>query len=369
MEEPKYFAVDDERVRLLLDGKQSLVAMLEAIASARREILLEMYWIGDDIVGHAFVGALTDAANRGVTVRVVFDAIGSLAIGLPFFAPLLARGGLVREYNTISPWTMGVVEVRDHRKLLVVDGERAITGGVNLAKQWAPIEAGGDGWRDDMIEVIGQTAAELRTFFFGTWHRLTRERNPPGLSPIPRQPTRRVSVLSSRNRRHRIHRAYVRRIRRAEKSVDIANPYFVPDFIVMRALLAARRHGVRVRIMVPERSDIPLLRYAQNGLLERLLRRGVEIYALPGPMMHQKTAIIDDAWVTIGSYNLDERSLRKNLELNVAVEDATFATYVREHSFDADAKSARRIDLTHFSERGLLTRATEQLALVFRRLL
>ena len=369
MEDPRYFTVGDERVRLLLDGKQSLVAMLGAIASAKREVLLEMYWIGDDIVGHAFLSALTDAANRGVRVLVVFDAVGSLAIGLPFFTPLVQHGGLVREYNAITPWNLGVLEVRDHRKLLVVDGERAITGGVNLAKQWAPIETGGDGWRDDMIEVLGQTAAELRTFFYGTWRRLTRERSPVGLSPIPRTSTRRVSVLSSRNRRHRIHRAYIRRIRSAQHSVEIANPYFVPDFLVMRALLAARRHGVRVRIMVPERSDIPLLRHAQNGLLERLLRRGVEIYALPGPMMHQKTAIIDDAWVTIGSYNLDERSLRKNLELNVAVEDAAFAAYVRERSFDEDVKTAHRIVLANFSERGIVTRATEQLALVFRRLL
>jgi len=367
-DDPSYFEVGSEQVRLLLDGRESLVAMLAAIASAKREVLLEMYWIGDDIVGHAFLAALTDAASRGVKVHVVFDAIGSLAIGLPFFAPLIARGGNVREYNAISPWNLGIVEVRDHRKLLVVDGARAFTGGVNLAKQWAPVEAGGDGWRDDMIEVVGRTANELRTFFFGTWRRLTAQRNPPDLVPIPRTSTRRVSVLSSRNRRHRIHGEYVRRIKRAKKSVDIANPYFVPDFRVMRALMHACKQRVRVRILVPERNDIPILRYAQNGLLERLLRRGVEIYALPGAMMHQKTAIIDDAWVTIGSYNLDERSLRKNLELNVAVEDVPFATYVRERSFDGDVKSAHRIELTHFTERGIVARATEQLALVFRRL-
>lgn len=369
MDGPRFFDVGNERVRLLQDGKESLVAMLDAIANAKRDVLLEMYWIGDDIVGHSFLAALTDAASRGVSVRVVFDAVGSLAIGLPFFVPLLRRGGLVREYNAISPWSLGVLEVRDHRKLLVVDGERAFTGGVNLAKQWAPTEAGGDGWRDDMIEVRGQTAAELRTYFYGTWRRLTRHRNPPDLARIPRMTTRPVSVLSSRARRRRIHRAYVRRIRGAKRTVDIANPYFVPDFLVMRALFAARRNGARVRILVPERSDIPLLRYAQNGLLERLLRRGVEIYALPGAMMHQKTAIIDDEWVTIGSYNLDERSLRKNLELNVAVEDAPFATYVRQTSFDGDVRVARRVDRAHFARRGLLERATEQLALVFRRLL
>jgi len=134
---------------------------------------------------------------------------------------------------------------RDHRKLLVVDGARAFTGGVNLARQWAPVEAGGDGWRDDMIEVVGETASELRTFFFGTWRRLTAQRNPPDLVPIPRTPRRRISVLSSRNRRHRIHREYVRRIRRAKHSVDIANPYFVPDFRVMRALdLGHGRRGL-----------------------------------------------------------------------------------------------------------------------------
>jgi cardiolipin synthase len=366
--EPRWFTVGGDRVRLLRNGIEAFPAMLAAIANARREILLEMYWIGNDIVGHSFVAALANAAKNGLDVKVVYDAIGSLAVGLDFFLPLLRAGGKVREYNSLSSWNLAGLENRDHRKLLVTDGDAAFLGGINLAREWAPLEVGGGGWRDDMLAVEGLAASELRTLFYKTWKKIAKERGPEDLIPLQHSRSRPVWVLASQRRRNRsIHREYVSRIRHAQRSIEIANPYFVPDRKVQNALAAAVSRGVRARVLVPETSDVPIVQYAQQALFEKILSAGVEVYSMPGPMMHQKTAIIDDAWVTVGSYNLDERSLRKNLEVNVAVDDATFATHVRE-LFDADVAIARRVELVLWRQRGFVQRAAESVALALRRL-
>jgi cardiolipin synthase len=363
-----WFKVGGDRVRLHRNGKEAFPAMLEAIATAKREILLEMYWIGDDIVGHSFVAALTHAAKHGIDVKVVYDAIGSLSVGLDFFMSLLRAGGKVREYNSLSSWNIAAVENRDHRKLLVVDGDLAFLGGINLAREWAPIEVGGGGWRDDMLAVEGLAAAELRTLFYKTWKKVAKERGPDDLIPLQHSRSRPVWVLSSQRRRKRsIHREYVSRIRHAQRSIEIANPYFVPDRKVQGALAGAVSRGVRARVLVPETSDVPMVQYAQQALFEKLLSCGVEVYSMPGPMMHQKTAIIDDSWVTVGSYNLDERSLRKNLEVNVAIDDESFATHVRD-LFDKDVAGARRVELVLWRQRGLVQRAAESVALALRRI-
>lgn len=155
------------------------------------------------------------------------------------------------------------------------------------------------------------------------------------------------------------------RIRRAQRAVDIANSYFVPDGAVRKALVAAVARGGRVRVLIPEKGDVPFVHYAVESMFEILLRRGVEIYAMPGPMMHAKTAIIDDDFATVGSYNLDERSWRKNLEVNVAVEDRAFAAHVRRW-FERDLLRSRRVDLATWRTRPVTRKAVEWVARAMR---
>jgi cardiolipin synthase len=371
-ESPPWFDVGRDRVRLLRDGVQAFPAMLEAIDNATREVLLEMYWVGNDLAGKAFRSALVRAAGRGVVVRVVYDALGSLGISIDWWNDVVRAGGEVTEFHPLSPLSqdfhVNVVEQRNHRKVLVVDGTRGFTGGINLSMEWLPVERGGYGWRDDAVEVLGPAAQELRTLFYRTRRRLVGGRSPSDVIPIVRDHAHPVWVLASRALPKRlIHREYVTRIKAAKHRIDLANSYFVPDRRVRIALTRAVARGVRVRVLVPEKGDVPAVHYAVEAMFDTLLRRGVEVYSMPGPMLHAKTAIIDDEFTTIGSYNLDERSWRKNLEVNVAVLDPAFARYVSSW-FEYDLAGAKRVDLATWRTRAWTRKGAEWVALTFRKL-
>lgn len=385
-----WFSVGADEVRLLRDGIETFPAMLDAIERAEREILLEMYWIGGDVVGIAFRDALAERARKGVIVRVVYDAVGSLAITESFWEPLERAGAEIREYHPLSPlrpsFDLARIEQRDHRKILTVDGKTGFTGGINLARQWLPSTNGGDAWRDDMIQVRGDAVEELRTLFYKTWRRVwfkslplirglaapAVQRGsmsiPRDLVPLSKRPKGRVWVLASlRKNRRNLLREYLTRINSARVSIDIANSYFIPDRAVRNALFRAVLRGVRVRILVPSKSDVAVVQFALEAMYETLLRRGVEIYCYSGPMMHAKTVVIDDRFAMVGSYNLDERSRRKNLEVNIAVVDEAFAMYVRKW-FDTDVAGAVRIDLYEWRSRPLARRGIEYMAYALRKL-
>jgi cardiolipin synthase len=219
-----------------------------------------------------------------------------------------------------------------------------------------------------VIEARGEATQELRTLFYRTWRKLTGDGAPSDVLPLSRRRTRPIWVLASQWRTRRsIHREYDVRIRHARERVDIANSYFVPDRRVRSALFQAVRRGARVRVLVPTTSDVPVVQFAVEALFDTLLRHGVEIWALRGTMLHSKTAIIDDEFTTIGSYNLDERSWRKNLEVNLAVENLAFARHVRSW-FERDLSSATPIDLSTWRRRSLARRGLEWMAFAMRRL-
>ena len=224
---PPWFDVGRDHVRLLRDGKEAFPAMLEAIDSAKREVLLEMYWVGADIAGELFRAALARAAKRGVTVRVVYDALGSINTSEAWWAPLASAGGEVFEFHPLSPlrreFRMNLVEQRNHRKVLVIDGVLGFTGGINLSVEWLPVDQGGQGWRDDMIAVRGPAAEELRTLFYRTRRRLVRGPLPADVLPLSREHRGPVWVLASRALPKRlVHREYLTRIRGARTRIDLA---------------------------------------------------------------------------------------------------------------------------------------------------
>jgi cardiolipin synthase len=191
---------------------------------------------------------------------------------------------------------------------------------------------------------------------------------PDDLVPLSKRPTGKVYVLASLRRSKRnLRREYLARLNRATRSIDIANSYFIPDRVVRNALYRAVLRGVRVRVLVPSKSDVAIVQFALEAMYEALLRNGVEIFSFSGPMMHAKTAIIDDRFATIGSYNLDERSQTKNLEVNIGVEDDAFATYVRRW-FDRDIETATHLDLYEWRARPIVRRGIEYMAYALRKL-
>jgi cardiolipin synthase len=346
--------------------------MLDAIETAREQILFEMYWFGSDATGRRFATALGAAARRGVEVALVYDSVGSWDTDEALFDGMAADGVSVVEFNPLAPYKrrfrLAHLTRRDHRKLLVVDGAVGFTGGINIADASAPASEGGDGWRDDMVRVEGPAVADFVAAFARTWRRqggapLVHTPNPPG----PRG-SQSVRVLSESVGRRQIVRSYLYNIYRAARRIWIANSYFVPDRAVLRALRDAARRGIDVRVIVPGRSDVPIMRYASRAVWGTLMRRGVCIYEWQGSMMHAKTAVIDGAWGTIGTFNLDYLSLRSNLEINVAVHDPEFGALM-EASFERDLAECREVDPGDFRFRPLSERLAEAVCYRLRKLL
>lgn len=347
---PPFFQVGADQVRLLRDGAEAYPALLEAIEAARREILLEMYWFGADATGRRFRDALAAKAQAGVVVRVVHDSIGSLSAGPAFWGPLLAAGGDVHEFNPIAPWQrrfrLDRLNFRNHRKLLVVDGEIGFCGGINIGDPWAPVADGGSGWRDDMLEVRGPAAQELRTVFRRTWKKVGHS-DPEGSGHLARRPTSPVYVVGTglRRRGGRGLPLFLRRsVGRSQNRILIANPYFLPSPSLGWALVRAVRRGVLVRVLVPQDNDVKIVELAMEWLLAHLAEKGLQVFRFGSRMLHAKTLVFDGRWVTSGSYNLDTRSWRFNLECNLVVEDPAFAAFV-EQSLQEDFARGEPFDL------------------------
>lgn len=368
------------RVTLLHDGA-CLPAILEEVQAARREILFEMYWFGSDATGRRFAEALSEKARQGVKVSVIYDAVGSLEAEEAMFDAMREAGCAVRQYNPIAPWRqrfhIGMVNNRDHRKIVVVDQRVGMTGGVNIGDPWAP-EPEGEGWRDDMIRIEGIAALRMRELFLRTWRELGGESAEPTMSEaelrsavttIPDEgPPVRVLAGDFRQQRAVIRRSYIQEIRRAERSIYITNSYFVPDREVRQALCGAARRGVDVRVLLPGENDVLAVYYAARRLYAKLMDAGIALYHWEGPILHAKTATFDDRWCTVGTFNMDYRSWRSNLEVNVTIEDAGVASAMAER-FRADLSNASKVDPREWSYRPLSSRVLEHFFYAFRKLL
>jgi cardiolipin synthase len=371
--------VDGNEVRLLRNGEQAYPEMLGAIEAARAQVLLEMYWFGSDKIGRKFAAALVAAAERGVEVAIIYDAIGSVGASEDMFAELRKAGAGVIEFNPIAPWKrrfrLSKLTRRDHRKILIVDGRTGFTGGINIADFWLPLDDGGAAWRDDMVRIDGPAVAGLSDCFALSWARLRGA--PLRLVGFPREPPsgrapsgQAVRVLGQHFMRtqRQISRAYQHYLERAQRCIFIANSYFVPDRRILRALSRAARRGVDVRIIVPGQSDVDIVRHASRAVWGRLLRAGVRIFEWDESVLHAKSAVVDARWSTTGTFNFDYLSLRLNLEVNVSVLDARFASRL-EASFLEDFERCREVSRVDFRFRPLGQRLLEMIAYRLRKFL
>jgi cardiolipin synthase len=263
---------------------------------------------------------------------------------------------------------------RDHRKILVVDGEVAFTGGVNIAAHWAP-PGQGAAWRDDVLRIEGPAVHELERRFLATWrmmfqdsihrltsglhHRLRRRRGAPRRGQVS------LAVLSSRRS---IHRAYLHAIQRARSSVLIAAAYFIPDRKMVSALREAAGRGVEVSLLLNAKSDHPFLEFATRAFYEKLLEAGIRIFEWQRGVLHAKTAVVDGVWGTIGSFNLERLSLAFNHEVNAVFADPRLGQAL-EDSFRTDCGNCREVKLAEFRRRPLWKKALERVLYAFRKVL
>lgn len=362
-------AVPGNRVTVYRDGDEAFPAMIEAIRSAERYICLETYIIRDDKTGWEFGAALADKARHGVEVSVLYDGFGSFSLGDEFREHLLGNGVHMHEYHPVMPWRKGFeLNRRDHRKQLIVDGRFGFLGGINIAEEYRSHD-GEPAWRDTHISIEGPAVRRMLRLFMLTW--LRHEGQPMHLpryrdfSP-PVGPTA-VRVLGNRRHTDRgaIKKAYLAAIHSARKQILITNSYFVPEREIRNALRAAARRGVRVALLLAGKTDVLLLQLASRRYYEQLLDDGLELYEWNRSTLHAKTAVIDSEWCTVGSYNLNWRSMLHNLECNLILEDRDTARALEKMFWDDVAKSSV-VDGSFVAERPLLADLAGRAASYFR---
>lgn len=316
-------------VDLLIDATAHYEAWLAAICGARQRVLLENYIIRDDEVGRAFRDALVERARAGVFVAVVVDWLGCLGqSGRAFWAPLRAAGGEVRVFNPLQLGEpLGWVS-RDHRKLLVVDGELGFLSGVCISAKWLGDPARGvPPWRDTGVALRGPAVAELEAAFAQSWGETGAALRPFAEAPEPAMPAAHVSLrlIATQPSTAATYRLDQLIAAMARKTLWLTDAYFVGLAPYVQALVAAARDGVDVRLLVPGSSDIPIVAGMSRSGYRPLLKAGIRVFEWNGSMLHAKTAVADGQWARVGSSNLNIASWLGNRELDVAVEDAGFA--------------------------------------------
>ena len=333
-------------LRHLPSSSDALDAMLDMIARARTTIHFENYIIHDDRTGSRFAAAWAERARAGVRVRVLYDAFGSRSTRNGFWRELRRAGVDVRSFRPI--WTSGPIEVfsRDHRKLLVVDGNEAMMGGLCIGDEWAGDPADGQPpWRDTMVIVCGPAVAVLDRAFARMWARTGSPLPEDDVHPPPEEcgPSA-VRVVEGVPGQSRIYRAVELLTATVNERLWITDAYLVAPPALYAGLVDAAHGGVDVRLLLPGTSDIPIVRGLTRSGYRELLYAGARIFEYRGPMLHAKTILADHDWARVGSSNLNVSSLLGNYELDlVAEQDGLTATLAKQ--FLQDMAQSREIVL------------------------
>lgn len=366
--------ISGNKVTLLFDGPQTMAAMLEAIETAKDHINLETYIFDQDELGLLFADALIAKQRAGVQVNIIYDSVGTIGTPAEFFTRMRDAGINLVEFNPVNPlkrldkWR---INNRDHRKILVVDGRVAFTGGINITADYSESSLFRSknrkrddtevGWRDTHIRVEGPAVAAIQFLFLDVWTRQTnRELQDRNYFPAPvKAGDKLLRVLGSEpGGDFEIYKAYILAIQEAKRSIHISSPYFAPDAQVVRALTEAAQRGVDVKIIFPSITDSGLIFHAGRSYYKTLLKSGIQIFELQVAVLHAKTAVIDGVWSTVGSANLDMRSFLHNNEINVVVLGEEFGRAM-ESAFNEDLRNSVEITLETWRRRPFIDRIKE----------
>lgn len=353
------------RITLLENGEEFFPRVFEAIASAKREVILETFILFEDKVGEQLHGALLTAAKRGVQVDVMVDAFGSPDLSSEYIGTLTAAGVRMRAFDPgpkLLGWRTNVIR-RMHRKIVVVDGETAFVGGINYSADHLA-DFGPEAKQDYAVEIQGPIVKEIHDFVRDAIGAPAKRRWFPRRSPRPMahgtEPApapagaAEAMFLTRDNRDHKddIERHYRVAIRAARKRVVIANAYFFPGYRLLRQMRRAARRGVEVTLILQGMPDMPIVKVAASLLYHHLLKSGVRIFEYCDRPLHGKVALMDDEWSTVGSSNLDPLSLALNLEANVVIRDREFNQLLGERLQHLMDNSCKQVMLEDVRETG-----------------
>ena len=367
---------------LLQDGPNTYKAMFKAISEARDHINLETYIFEDGEIGEKFAALLIKKQTEGVQVNLIYDSVGNINTPQAFFERMSAAGIQRLEFNPVNPVKLKKAEWllnnRDHRKLLVVDGRIAFLGGINISEVYSQGSFSStsrkkrsdtqSGWRDTQLQIEGPVVAELQKLFLAAWasqngEPLAQRDYFPRLVPKGNEIVRAIGSTPEMADSP-IYLTLLSAIGHAERNIHLTNAYFVPDPQLLKTLKDAAQRGVDVKMVLPGKSDSWAVFHAGRSRYGELLNAGVKLYERRDTVLHAKTASIDNVWSTIGSSNLDWRSFLHNSELNAIVLGHDFA-HQMDAMFRKDLEAASAIDPENWKRRSLLLRLQEQLARLF----
>lgn len=347
--------LDGNRYQALTNGDEIFPAMLAAIRAASRSISFEsyIYWSGN--IGEQFAAALSDRARAGVKVDVLLDWVGSQKIDAELIDRMKAAGVNIERYHPVSWYTLGKLNNRTHRKLLVVDGRIGFTGGVGIAPEWTGHAQDPDHWRDMHFRIEGPVVGQMQAIFLDNWIKVRGE-VPHGDDWFPQLPSvgrGRAQMFSSSptGGSESMELMYLLSITAASRTIDLSAAYFVPDDLTSRALVDALHRGVRIRIVLPgDHIDSETSRFASRARWGPILAAGATIAEYQPTMYHCKMLIVDGLLVSVGSTNFDNRSFHLNDEATLNILDAGFAA-AQTRTFEEDLAKSRPVTLQAWQDR------------------
>ncbi len=335
------------RIDLLHNGSNAFSALIATLQRATRSIHMEYYIFRDDRIGRTIADILIRKSRAGVEVRIIYDAVGSWRLPRPMLRRMHRAGIRTAAYAPIRfPWFTPRAARRNHRKIVVADGKVAYLGGINIAAYYLDGDDMGK-WRDEHLRMEGDAVADLQRLFLDDWAAACGERLDPALHTCAhaiRQPLSvQIAWAEEGTSRTTLAEAFAAAIVRAHRRVRLCSPYFMPPTLILDALRLAVSCGVRVEAMIPSCSDSLLTDLAADSYVEDLLAAGVELYRYDNGFLHAKVLIVDDFLVSIGTANMDYRSLMDNLEVTAFIRDRETARRMAA-TFDADRASCTRVE-------------------------
>ena len=361
---------EGNEVTLVWKDRESFQGIFNAVREAQEFICLQFYIFRDDETGKELSGILKKKAAEGISVYVIYDHFGSFFTPRSFWQEMRDSGVQIRASRPFR-WTTPFHYVhRDHRKLIIIDGTRAFTGGLNIANEYRGYHRlkKKTGWRDTGIFLEGPIVTRLTDEFRKSWK--IWKGAPIKLVPDTKARAAGLPVLpifsSSARSRRKLRMLLYYSINAAQESIYLTTAYFIPSRRMLQILEAAVSRGVDVKLLLPGISDVSAAYYAGRAFFSRLLRAGIEIHTFSGVILHAKTSVFDTLWSVIGSANLDFQSLRRNDEGNVGIMDRDFGEQMKDIFFD-DLSRSEKITLEQWKKRPLHQKLMEHLFAVFRR--
>ncbi|TGQ84101.1 cardiolipin synthase B [Mesorhizobium sp. M8A.F.Ca.ET.207.01.1.1] len=357
---------DANAVQTLVNGDEIFPAMLRAIHAAHSSIDMETYIYWSGTVGYDFAMALAAKARDGVEVRVLVDWVGSLPFDEDLIHVMTSAGVRFQRYRPVHWYTMDRVNNRTHRKLLIVDGKIAFTGGVGIADNWLGDARNPNEWRDTHYQVEGPAVSAFQAAFAENWLEAAGETLQGEKFYPPSEPagslSAQLTLASQPNGSEDMELMMLAAMAAAKDHLRIGMAYFVPDDIAILQILDARKRGVAVDVIVPNSlTDVPIVRKGSRYFWGELLKAGVRIHEFQPTMYHPKLLIVDDVWASFGSANLDERSLRLNDEANLNIYGKDFAQ-TQIDLFNQDLGRSRQIRLEEWQARPWTEKVTDWLS-------